>query len=321
MRGTADPRDIRALEMNRPAIPTEIRRAVLVEAGHRCAIVTCQHPSVEVHHIIPWEKSQSHDFENLIALCPNCHRRADSEEIDRKSLRMYKAQLGASVTQEPKSVIEVQERWHVEKLAEVAEGALGYEFEFEYPVFEDDSLEEVSNLIRCDGIRELHNHRRWLHDMEPITGFENCTDWHSASFEIVRFDDDLLSINYRNSSFGAGAAHPNSYTTTYNFVLGPVRRLSVTDLFSPTIDHLAWLSKFCTDKLLTSRISDSEHKWVVEGTSPEENHFRSIAIDSDGLIVTFDAYQVDCYAAGPQLVHIPASEIQPILNAKLRALF
>jgi hypothetical protein len=31
--------------------------------------------------------------ENLIALCPNCHRRAGKGEIDKKSIRIYKANL------------------------------------------------------------------------------------------------------------------------------------------------------------------------------------------------------------------------------------
>jgi hypothetical protein len=77
----------------RPPIPTEIRRRVLVEAGHRCAIPTCRYIDVDVHHIIPWAKCRLHEYENLIALCPNCHRRADTKEIDRKSLRLYKYNL------------------------------------------------------------------------------------------------------------------------------------------------------------------------------------------------------------------------------------
>jgi hypothetical protein len=77
----------------RPAIPTDVRRRVLVEAGHRCAIPTCRHIEVDIHHIIPWEDCQAHEYENLISLCPNCHRRADRGEIDRKSLRIYKASL------------------------------------------------------------------------------------------------------------------------------------------------------------------------------------------------------------------------------------
>jgi len=75
----------------RTAIPASIRRQVLVEAGHQCAIQTCRSGAdIDVHHIVPWAKSRNHDPANLVALCPNCHRRADRKEIDRQSLRQYK---------------------------------------------------------------------------------------------------------------------------------------------------------------------------------------------------------------------------------------
>lgn len=77
----------------RPPIPADLRRRILVEAGHRCAIPTCRYIEIDVHHIIPWATCQTHDYDNLIALCPNCHRRADSGAIDRKSLRLYKFNL------------------------------------------------------------------------------------------------------------------------------------------------------------------------------------------------------------------------------------
>lgn len=78
---------------DRSPIPADLRRRVLVEAGHRCAIATCRHIEVDVHHIVPWAQCQAHEYENLICLCPNCHRRADRGEIDRKALRLYKANL------------------------------------------------------------------------------------------------------------------------------------------------------------------------------------------------------------------------------------
>lgn len=43
---------------------------------------------------MPWKECREHTFENLIALCPNCHTRYDRGEIDRKSMRIYKANLG-----------------------------------------------------------------------------------------------------------------------------------------------------------------------------------------------------------------------------------
>lgn len=83
--------------MSRKHIPAELRRAVLVESGHRCAIPTCRQTQVEVHHIIPLEQCKSHEFLNLIALCPNCHTRSHAGEIDRKSLRIYKRRLADNI--------------------------------------------------------------------------------------------------------------------------------------------------------------------------------------------------------------------------------
>lgn len=78
---------------NRPDIPASLRRAVLVEAGHRCAIPTCRATTIEVAHIEPWAVVKAHEPENLIALCPNCHTRFDRGEIDRKAMLIYKQKL------------------------------------------------------------------------------------------------------------------------------------------------------------------------------------------------------------------------------------
>jgi hypothetical protein len=78
----------------RPPIPAELKRRVLVEAGHRCAIPTCRSVPVELAHIEPWATVQEHTFENLIVLCPTCHARFDRGDIDRKSMKQYKVNLG-----------------------------------------------------------------------------------------------------------------------------------------------------------------------------------------------------------------------------------
>lgn len=77
----------------RPSIPTDLKRMVLIEAGHRCAIPTCKHPTTEIAHIVPWSKCKEHIFSNLIALCPNCHTRFDTNQIDKKAMLTYKANL------------------------------------------------------------------------------------------------------------------------------------------------------------------------------------------------------------------------------------
>jgi HNH endonuclease len=78
----------------RPSLPRPLEREVTVEAGHRCAIPACRLHPIEVAHIEPPKPDGSNDvFDNLIALCRNCHGRYDRGEIDRPSMRQYKANL------------------------------------------------------------------------------------------------------------------------------------------------------------------------------------------------------------------------------------
>jgi len=75
-------------------IPAEIRRAVLLEAGHACAIPTCQFPATEFAHIEPYAKVRRHEVSNIVALCPNHHHLFDQKKsIDRKAIKLYKTKL------------------------------------------------------------------------------------------------------------------------------------------------------------------------------------------------------------------------------------
>lgn len=78
-------------------IPVELRRRLLIESGHRCSIPQCGHnANLDIHHIKPWSEYKEHSFENLIVLCPNCHRLVHDGKIDRKSLFEYKNRLSTN---------------------------------------------------------------------------------------------------------------------------------------------------------------------------------------------------------------------------------
>jgi hypothetical protein len=49
---------------------------------------------LQIAHIKPWSKVKKHEFDNLILLCAICHDRFDRGEIDKTSMRAYKANLG-----------------------------------------------------------------------------------------------------------------------------------------------------------------------------------------------------------------------------------
>lgn len=76
----------------RSTIPAEVRRFVLVEAGHSCSVKECrEHTYIELHHID--EDRENNDPSNLITLCDKHHKMAHRGLIDRKSLRLYKKRL------------------------------------------------------------------------------------------------------------------------------------------------------------------------------------------------------------------------------------
>jgi hypothetical protein len=304
--------------MERTAIPAEIRRQVLCESGHRCAIPRCLYPDVEIHHIVPWETCQSHDFENLIALCANCHRRADSGEIDRKSLRLYKSRLSAAIgvsqgtspsTQSPAG-----------KLAEVRAGRPGYEFQFEYPVFDNPFLRPVTAELEALGNGLLQEHRRKHVLNEPFEAeFLGGPDSTEGAFEMVRNDSTVLSLKYRLISYGSGAAHSNGRTETRTYLKNPLYRVELDDLFALRSKYPQLLSQLSREALL--RDGERSKEWVNKGTEPDAENFRSFNVTLSGLLLTFDEYQVDCYAVGPQVVEIPYLRLEPLLNVRLPKLW
>ena len=57
--------DEKKIIMSRPNVAAELKRRVLCEAGHHCAIPTCRHFEVEIHHIIPWTKYKERDMKKI----------------------------------------------------------------------------------------------------------------------------------------------------------------------------------------------------------------------------------------------------------------
>lgn len=69
----------------------------MLEAGYRCAVPTCRTVEpLDIHHIVDYAKVKTHEFDNMIVLCANCHRRVGKgpRRLDRKSLRIIKRNLG-----------------------------------------------------------------------------------------------------------------------------------------------------------------------------------------------------------------------------------
>ena len=85
---------IQAFEAEEPGrhSPVAVRRELLVEARHRCAVCRAVAP-LQFHHILEFNKVKHHDPTHMLAVCGTCHDRIGLGEIDSKAQRIYKDQL------------------------------------------------------------------------------------------------------------------------------------------------------------------------------------------------------------------------------------
>ena len=69
--------------------PVAVRRELLVESGHRCAVCGTVDP-LHYHHMIEFAKVGHYDPTHMLVVCGNCHGRCTAGTIDYKSQRKYK---------------------------------------------------------------------------------------------------------------------------------------------------------------------------------------------------------------------------------------
>lgn len=55
-------------------IPSKVRKEILEKSSYKCAVCGIKNVPLDIHHILPSREIRSFDPENLIVLCPNCHR-------------------------------------------------------------------------------------------------------------------------------------------------------------------------------------------------------------------------------------------------------
>lgn len=298
--------------MTRPAIPMEIQRAVLIEAGHKCAIPSCRHPRVEIHHIIPWAKSKKHEYENLIALCPNCHTRVHDGDIDRKALVKYKSalvsairDLGDSAFDHP--IVEIKRRIYSIDVSEPE-----FYFDFEFPDFCNKDVIIASKNIEAWGVEllEAHNSTIETNKKDAVDNGCDCRGTYLVGrYEVKRRDSNVLSVRYTINGF-LGGAHGYRETRAQNFLLSPFTPLTLDYLIIDE-ESLGKLSALIRQKFL-KQSPEFNGDWVISGTTPEYLAVTPFVVGQYGIDFIFSEYQVACYALGSPEIHVSFYELDGI---------
>jgi len=148
---------------------------------------------------------------------------------------------------------------------------------------------------------------------------ETQTSTLDSDYQIRLADDDLISIEFTESAYSGGAAHPNSYTTVLNYGVRNGKKLALADLFNAKSNYVKVISDYCIKDLKQQAKKEKDSMltddMIQSGASARAENFNAWTITKQGLWITFDPYQVAAYAAGPQQVLVPYSALKDLIKA------
>jgi hypothetical protein len=165
----------------------------------------------------------------------------------------------------------------------------------------------LATSIVQQAIDEFKNNIASLSPLPDIGG--------SSSFDVTFTQLSTLpgfvSIKFEIMGYIKGAAHPYHFTRTLNFDLEAGQEIGLDSLFQPGATYLETISSYCIAQLQTRDIGFSD--MFTSGADPTPENYHNWNITPDGLLITFDEYQVAPYAAGPQTVTIPYAELSALI--------
>ena len=131
-------------------------------------------------------------------------------------------------------------------------------------------------------------------------------------YSVIGQRGDVWSIKYDISFYSDGAAHPGHYSITVNYDLARGSELFLPDIFLPGSNYLQVISDYCKSELATRDIG---FDGFSGGADPLPENYTRWNLSTEGLVITFDEYQVAPYAAGAQVVTVPFSVLQNVTGS------
>ena len=173
-----------------------IRRAILREAGGKCANPGCANQLTELHHIREWHIYRSHDAEHMIAICPSCHDGVDRGKLIVNDETLYRWKQIRRAPSLPRSHIYVEPS---ELLPKLVLGTISVQSDTDFIVFD---LSKQSNLEFCvRGEQIILPRLRIGSDTEPIIDVldghvlnrDPAVEFRSRAGQVVVTDSALAS--------------------------------------------------------------------------------------------------------------------------------
>ncbi len=187
-----------------------------------------------------------------------------------------------------------------------------YTLTVDYPQFDGATTSQLQafNQFSEQKARDLLNTYQTQLASPPATPDPNFyPSFMEATYQVTNGTDGLLSVLYTVADYWSGAAHPNQYAHVLNYNLIAGQEIVLADLFLPGTNYLQVISDYCVTDL-----NKRDRLMFEAGAQPTTDNYQNWNITPQGLLISFDPYQVGPYAMGPSTVSIPYGYLKDFLN-------
>ncbi len=150
----------------------------------------------------------------------------------------------------------------------------------------------------------------WRESFQQVTLVSNGSSL-DETYTLISQIGDLWSFKFDFRFYSDGAAHPGLYSITLNYDLGQGRELALGDLFLPNSGYLEAIANYCVTELSKQPGFDEPFS---DGAKPTPENYGNWNITPNGLLITFDMYQVAPGASGPMQVLVPYDQLQAVID-------
>jgi len=156
---------------------------------------------------------------------------------------------------------------------------------------------------------EIAKFRDNVVQVQPVPG--STGSFYDQQYKLLTPPGNLVSLKFQIMIYIQGAAHPGTHMRTVTYDLEAGSDVKLDQLFLSGSDYLDKIANYCIAQLKTRNIG---FEAFSSGAQAAPENYGIWNITPDGLLITFDEYQVAAYAAGPQEVVVPYTELQSVID-------
>ena len=198
-----------------------------------------------------------------------------------------------------------------------------YEIKISFPQIKSatsDSEKNFNNVAKKWALKKTNEFKKTLDNWQTSNLPPDIKA--KGSYMTVTYDlytvapKKIISLRYKSNSFLAGAAHGSNVYGSINYDLICDRKLALSDLFRPNSNYLKIIADLSLNKVTEKLAKEANGQVNIfkEGLMPNSKNFQVWNLTPQGLMFTFNEYQVAPYVFGPQEVIIPYKRLSSKYN-------